>query len=306
MSPRLAKPLQVLWDQVKSAHPGRSEDSDGWVASASHHAQNPSSDHEPDESGIVRALDLTHDPAHRFDSYAFADWLLEHRDPRIKYVISNRRIGGDEGYAKRNGRKPWTWYPYNGSNPHDRHVHISSNKSRDGDAGLWLLPDAKSRFVAEGSGRGSWYSQFEGQFSWVDPGDAPGSSALGVPDSVQGFALYDKSTLGQWRDVRAPNGVVLRLQQTDIGPHPSTGRKIDIAAVAAERFGYSPKTFPTDSVFQWSAIVDPRVSPDSPASPREILEAVITALMPYLEKNYALLTNDQLTTLIVTLIKRGK
>ena len=76
MSAHLARPLQTLWDQVKSAYPGRATDSDGWVASDTHHQQNPSSDHEPDESGVVRALDLTHDPVHGFDSYAFADWLL--------------------------------------------------------------------------------------------------------------------------------------------------------------------------------------------------------------------------------------
>lgn len=377
MSASLAKPLQTLWDQVKSTYPGRATDSDGWVASDAHHKQNPSSDHEPDENGVVRALDLTHDPAHGFDSYKFADWLLDHRDPRIKYAISNRRIGGDEGYAKRNGRKPWTWYPYNGSNPHDHHVHVSSNKASDEDAGPWLLPSASGGFAAAGSGKGSWYSQFEGQFSWVDPGDTPGSSALGVPDSVQGFAMFDKSTLGKWRDVQAPNGVILRLQQTDIGPHPSTGRKIDIAAVAAEHFGYSPKNFPTDGIFRWSALVDPQSDVDpphtqatgglkmnrvhdprvvevqrllgfesakqdgyfgteterairwfqrrsgltvdgivggdtlaalrnGPSDARGVIEAVIAALMPYLEKNYAILTNDQLAELIVAMKENMK
>lgn len=257
---RLAKCLQVLWDQVKSQYPNRKTDSDGWIASASHHAQNPSSDHEADARGIVHAVDLTHDPANGFDSYKFADWLLEHRDPRIKYVISNCRIGGDDGYASRNGRNAWTWYKYNGSNAHHHHVHISCNKDSEDDASPWVLPDGTG-FAAEGSGKGSWYSQHDGQFKWVDTGDKPGSNALGVPDSQQGFAMYSKATLGKWRDVRAPNGVVLRLQQTDIGPHPNTGRKIDIAAVAAEHFGYSPKNFPTDEIFQWSKIVDPAVTP---------------------------------------------
>ena len=68
--------------------------------------------------------------------------------------------------------------------------------------------------------------------------------------------MYDRAGLGHWRNIRAPNGVVQRLQQTDIGPNPKTGRTIDIAAVAAEHFGYSPKTFPTDGEFSWSAIVD--------------------------------------------------
>lgn len=107
------------------------------------------------------------------------------------------------------------------------------------------------------SGKGSWYSQFTGKYEWADTGDAPGSAALGVPDNAQGVSFYDRSTLGHWFEVRAPNGVVSIEQQTDIGPHPNTGRTIDISAAAAERFGYSPRNFPTDSVFQWRAISAP-------------------------------------------------
>lgn len=262
---RLAFALAKLWDQVKVTYPNRATDSDGWIASSAHHAANPSSDHEPDSRGIVHALDLTHDPVHGFDSYSFADWLLSHKDPRIKYIISNRRIGGDEGYAQRNGRKPWTWYPYNGENPHTAHVHVSCNKGNEDDDYNWELPpvnEPAQTFIPVGSGKGSWYSQFEGQYSWVDKGDRPNSNALGVPDSRQGFAMLDRATLGTWRQVRAPNGVVLKLQQTDIGPSATTGRAIDIAAVAAEHFGYSPKNFPTDSIFEWGAIIDAPIQND--------------------------------------------
>jgi len=100
--------------------------------------------------------------------------------------------------------------------------------------------------------KGSWYSQYRGRYNWVDTGDEPNSNALGVPDDQQGIALPARSTLGQWFEVTAPNGVTLRLQQTDIGPAAWTGRKIDIAAVAAEHFGYSPANFPTDGIFKWS------------------------------------------------------
>lgn len=112
-----------------------------------------------------------------------------------------------------------------------------------------------------GIGKGSWYSQYEGRYTWVDKGDGKWNkdktiylgpnNALGVPDDQQGVALYDHGTLGDWFLVTAPNGLTLKLRQTDIGPHPSTGRKIDIAAVAAEAFGYSPHTFPTDGIFRW-------------------------------------------------------
>lgn len=101
------------------------------------------------------------------------------------------------------------------------------------------------------SGRGSWYSQYRGKYLWVDKGDKPNSNALGVPDDEQGVAFYSRETLGKWFLVTAPNGKTLKLQQTDVGPHPRTGRKIDIAAVAAEEFGYTPKNFPTDAIFYW-------------------------------------------------------
>lgn len=102
------------------------------------------------------------------------------------------------------------------------------------------------------SAPGSWYSQYRGSnYDWVDPSDKPGSNALGVPDSSQGIALPSRSTLGKWFNVTAPNGQTLRLQQTDIGPAGWTGRGIDIAASAADRFGYSPKSFPTGGSFTW-------------------------------------------------------
>ena len=101
------------------------------------------------------------------------------------------------------------------------------------------------------SGKGSWFSQHRGKYVWHDSGDKPGSNALGVPDEEQGIALPSRRTLGKWFDVTAPNGVTLRLQQTDLGPGRRTGRAIDIAAPAAEKFGYSPHDFPTNGVFTW-------------------------------------------------------
>ena len=44
---------------------------------------------------------------------------------------------------------------------------------------------------------GSWYSQLPA-FGWFDPGDRPGSNALGVPDSQQGIALPTRRGLGKW------------------------------------------------------------------------------------------------------------
>lgn len=117
--------LLVLRGQVNLIAPNRLKGADGLVGDAAHAATN--SDHNPHYvpgvgSNIVTALDLTHDPAHGFDSYAFAEALRRNRDRRIKYVISNHRIFSS--YAV--GSTPaWTWRAYSGDDPHTGHVHVS-------------------------------------------------------------------------------------------------------------------------------------------------------------------------------------
>jgi hypothetical protein len=117
------------------------------------------------------------------------------------------------------------------------------------------------------SARGSWFSQYQGKYTWVDTGDAPDSNALGVPDYCQGVAFPSRATLGKWVELHGPNGVVSIEQQTDIGPSASTGRGIDISAAAAERCGYTPHTFPTDSVFQFRSV--PAPAPVANLSPQQ-------------------------------------
>jgi len=151
---RVAHSLETLREQVNALAPERSRADDGTIASDEHHHQNPKSDHEADRDGIVHAMDLTHDPRGGFDSYQFADMLISpgHRDPRIKYVISNRRIAGDEAYARRNGATPWVWAPYHGKNPHDHHVHVSVNAENGDDPGPWnigLAPPAPDAPVVQ-------------------------------------------------------------------------------------------------------------------------------------------------------------
>jgi hypothetical protein len=119
---RVAKSLLTLRDQVNARWPNRRKDSDGTIGNAEHASR--SSDHNPwihdNGLGIVTAMDITHDPANGCDSYALAQALLNSRDPRIKYVISNRRIASGNA-----GPSPWVWRKYTGANPHDHHCHIS-------------------------------------------------------------------------------------------------------------------------------------------------------------------------------------
>src|SRR5258708_4881597 len=120
MTWRVAKSLLKLRDQVDEAHPHRNKSNDGTIGDQLHASRN--SDHNPwvkdGKVGVVTAMDITHDPKNGVDTYAFADFLRLHRDMRVKYIISKKRISNPEI----NGGD---WRPYTGSNPHDEHVHIS-------------------------------------------------------------------------------------------------------------------------------------------------------------------------------------
>jgi hypothetical protein len=124
MAWRVANSLLKLREQVNELYPDRKKTDDGTIGDERH--QSSQSDHNPDPQGVVRAMDLTHDPAHGFNSYKFADLLRAKRDPRIKYVISNRRIWSSTV-------APYQWRPYTGSNPHDRHVHVSVVRDKRAD-----------------------------------------------------------------------------------------------------------------------------------------------------------------------------
>lgn len=117
---RLAGALIELFHECDAAFPGRSHESDGTVGDARHQAE-PSSDHnahvvDRDGCRVVTALDITHDPG-ICDAGQLAERLRVSKDKRLKYVISNRRIASfDHG---------WTWRPYNGTNAHTHHCHVS-------------------------------------------------------------------------------------------------------------------------------------------------------------------------------------
>lgn len=114
----IAKSLEVLRVQLNERAPNRSTKSDGGIGDAAHSAR--TSDHNPTATGQVCARDFTNDPAGGCGGQWLADTLVASRDPRIKYIIWNRRI-----LDTRPGMKPWTWQPYSGANDHTHHVHVS-------------------------------------------------------------------------------------------------------------------------------------------------------------------------------------
>lgn len=132
-APRIAKSLGRLREQVHSAFPDGPPLSEyGWIGDEAH--SNRISDHNPDELGIVRALDIPHAPEVGLDTYEMANHLRDVADPRIKYLISNRRIW-NPAISK-------AWRTYNGSDAHDRHMHVSAVKdARADDPRDWDLGD---------------------------------------------------------------------------------------------------------------------------------------------------------------------
>lgn len=128
MSWRIAKSLEELRTQVNKRAPNRSKASDGSIGDAKHASR--SSDHNPHvkdgKTGVVTAIDITHDPAGGCDSYALAKSLIVSQDVRIKYVISNGQIATGP-----DGPSPWMWRKYSGANPHSHHVHISVRAKKE-------------------------------------------------------------------------------------------------------------------------------------------------------------------------------
>lgn len=116
MSWRPAKSLTVLRDQINALYPLRNKASDGLLGDAAHAAGY--SEHNPDANGVVRALDITHDPARGCDCQKIVDALVASRDPRILYIIWNYKIISATVSA-------WEWRPYRGANPHNHHFHLS-------------------------------------------------------------------------------------------------------------------------------------------------------------------------------------
>lgn len=131
---RMAKSLDVLLAQLNALAPNRDKSSDGGIGNAEHSAR--TSDHNPDDDGVVKARDFTNDPAHGIVSEDIANLLLKGQDPRIKYLISNRKIGSGPA-----GPSPGVWRTYSGSNPHNHHFHISvmRDKAHYDDERPWSL-----------------------------------------------------------------------------------------------------------------------------------------------------------------------
>jgi len=112
----LAPSLARLRTETNTAWPARDHSSDGWIGDTTHQTsgmpENGGSDHNPNRRNIVDATDTD---VTGIDPAVFVARAIRH--PATNYVIYNRRIySRAHGFASR---------AYTGSNPHDKHIHVS-------------------------------------------------------------------------------------------------------------------------------------------------------------------------------------
>ena len=136
MTPKLCKAGQQLRLQVDDSFGDRDRRSDGWVGDV-RHASRPS-DHNPDEQGVVRAIDIDRDLSGKAKPDLMPDLADQIRlcaksgDKRISYIIFDGRIASS--------KKAWAWRPYDGINKHNHHCHISFTKKGDADGSFFNIP----------------------------------------------------------------------------------------------------------------------------------------------------------------------
>lgn len=116
--------------QATALRPKRKKASDGLLPSAAHIKQSPNSDH---NTGY--AVDLTHDPENGIDCVEMFVRLQE--DKRVKYLIFQGKI-----WSQKNGV-----YSYTGSNPHNKHLHISIKEDCGDDKSAWFPWLGKAKAV---------------------------------------------------------------------------------------------------------------------------------------------------------------
>jgi hypothetical protein len=146
---RLVNGLTVLRGQMKSAFPAAVQNTPvsawGTIGDAAH---DPSSDHSPHmypalgSTPVVCAADFPHAPQWEMDGPMITESMRKARDPRVGYIICNRRITGPN--------HGWVWQTYTGSDPHDTHFHVSTVHTAVADrTELWTFQGQRGIDMAE-------------------------------------------------------------------------------------------------------------------------------------------------------------
>jgi hypothetical protein len=135
MKPRLSKAAIQLREQFDDNFGDRDRTSDGWIGDTRHAARK--SDHNPDEQGWVRAIDIDRDLSGKPKPDLMPDMAdqlrkLAKTDKRISYIIFAGQIAS--------AKSLWRWKPYTGINKHDHHCHISFTSKGDEDGSFFNIP----------------------------------------------------------------------------------------------------------------------------------------------------------------------
>jgi len=137
VKPKLSKAAIQLREQVDDSFPDRDRTSDGWIGDTRHAARK--SDHNPDEQGWVRALDVDRDLFKGSKPDIMCDLVDQIRrackdksEKRISYIIFDGYI-----YSRILNWKP---RKYTGANKHNHHAHFSFKKEADNDGAFFQVP----------------------------------------------------------------------------------------------------------------------------------------------------------------------
>jgi hypothetical protein len=142
MSWKLAAAAVTLRDQVNKRYPRRDKASDGTKGDDRHARRR--SDHNPDKTGYVMALDIDEDFGAPGTSRVFADQLVEYMrtsgDRRIKNIVYEGRVASGT-YPDVKGRRP-TWWVWRSAPRlgHHHHIHISFAEPAKRDGSPFPLP----------------------------------------------------------------------------------------------------------------------------------------------------------------------
>jgi hypothetical protein len=137
MKPRLSKCASQLREQIDDTFPDRDRTSDGWIGDTRHFARK--SDHNPDASGWVRAIDVDRDLSGKAKPDTMPDLADQIRifaksdsGKRISYIIFDGKIASP--------LLKWKWRKYTGINKHNHHCHISFTKEADSNGEFLQIP----------------------------------------------------------------------------------------------------------------------------------------------------------------------
>jgi len=137
VKPRLSKAAIQLREQFDDTYPDRDRSSDGWIGDTRHAAR--PSDHNPDDQGWVRAIDIDRDLSGKAKPDLMPDLVDQIRllcksgiEKRISYIIFDGFIYSAKfRFIKRK---------YTGANKHTKHAHFSFKKTADNDGAFFQIP----------------------------------------------------------------------------------------------------------------------------------------------------------------------